>query len=226
MRRLVPALLLALLPALAIASPATADSYRFWGYYQWDGTAWQFAPTGPADTEPADGDIEGWRFAVSDESASKFPRAQASFESICGGDAAAEGNKRVAVVIDYGLPEDNEGETPPAAAGACAEVAAAASGAEVLAAVAQTRLENGLICAIDSWPASGCGDPVTDDAPQTDESPVALQIQGQDEDAESEEDSDASDISGASIAVGIAAIAGLAAVAILMLRRNQGSDES
>ncbi|HSI93394.1 MAG TPA: hypothetical protein VK925_07820, partial [Jiangellaceae bacterium] len=52
---------------LTLIGPLAAqadDAFRFWSYYQWDGDNWAFAPTGPADTRPADGDVEGWRFAV------------------------------------------------------------------------------------------------------------------------------------------------------------------
>jgi hypothetical protein len=37
-----------------------------------------------------------------------------------------------------------------------------ASGSDVLAAVAQTRVDKGLTCGVDGYPAKGCGDPVNE----------------------------------------------------------------
>jgi hypothetical protein len=143
---------------LAPAGTAHAASYRFWGYYQLTGSSWAFAQKGPADTTPKDGAVEGWRFAVSDETTPRFPRATPTFAALCGGTAAKAGSKRVGVVIDSGRPADAEGgATPPAPQGACAVVDTTASGAEVLATVASVRVDKGLTCAINGYPATGCG---------------------------------------------------------------------
>ena len=62
------------------------------------------------------------------------------------------------VVIDSGRPADaGSGATPPAPQAACAVVDTRASGAEVLAAVASVRVDKGLTCAINGYPATGCG---------------------------------------------------------------------
>ena len=99
---------------LAPAGTASAASYRFWGYYQLTGSTWAFATKGPADTAPEDGAVEGWRFAVGDESTPRFPRATPTFGDICGATPAKAGSKRVGVVIDAGRPADAEkGATPP-----------------------------------------------------------------------------------------------------------------
>jgi hypothetical protein len=143
---------------LAPAGTAHAASYRFWGYYQLTGSSWAFAQKGPADTTPKDGAVEGWRFAVSDETTPRFPRATPTFAAVCGGTAAKAGSKRVGVVIDSGRPADAEGgATPPAPQGACAVVDTKASGAEVLATVASVRVDKGLTCAINGYPVTGCG---------------------------------------------------------------------
>ena len=143
---------------LAPAGTAHAASYRFWGYYQLTGSSWAFAQKGPAETTPKDGAVEGWRFAVSDETTPALPRATPTFAALCGGTAAKAGSKRVGVVIDSGRPADAEGgATPPAPQAACAVVDTKASGAEVLATVASVRVDKGLTCAINGYPATGCG---------------------------------------------------------------------
>ena len=143
---------------LAPAGTAHAASYRFWGYYQLTGSSWAFAQKGPADTTPKDGAVEGWRFAVSDETTPRFPRATPTFAALCGGTAAKAGSKRVGVVIDSGRPADADGgATPPAPQAACAVVDTKASGAEVLATVASVRVDKGLTCAVNGYPATGCG---------------------------------------------------------------------
>ena len=180
-RRSGSTLLVSVLAALflaLLAGPAQGASYRYWGYYTWTDGAWTFASTGPDQTKPADGAIEGWRFAVTTESGSpRVPRAAGDFEAICASTEAEIGKKRVAVVVDAGLPDDApEGATPPAPRGACALVDEAASGAQVLAEVATARVENNLICAIDGYPAQGCGEEVDLEPPATPDAQVALEL--------------------------------------------------
>src|SRR5690348_14339885 len=96
-------LVAAVLAALVVpAGSASAAAYRYWGYYQLSGTSWQFAPKGPDQTTPADGSVEGWRFAVAGESDTRAPRVTTTFDAVCGDTRAESGKKRVAVVIDYG----------------------------------------------------------------------------------------------------------------------------
>jgi hypothetical protein len=161
------ALAVALVATLAVslvapAGPASAAAYRFWGYYQLSGSSWQFAPKGPAQLFPAEGAVEGWRYAVAGETDSRPPRVTTTFDAVCGATAAQPSKKRVAVVIDYGRPADQEdGSQPPAPVARCASVPTSASGAEVLAAVATVRAQAELICAIDNRPATGCGGAVS-----------------------------------------------------------------
>lgn len=174
-------LLVSVLAALfltVLSGPAEAASYRYWGYYTWTDGAWAFATKGPDQTAPADGAVEGWRFAITAESGSpRVPRADGDFDAICTSTDAAAGKKRVAVVIDAGLSDDApQGATPPKPRGACALVNESASGAEVLAAVATARVEKGLVCAIDAYPAQGCGDPVDTVPPTTADAKVALAL--------------------------------------------------
>jgi len=163
--RLLRAAVIAFLVTMAggvVAAPAQAASYRYWGYFHLIKGAWAFAPAGPAQTIPADGSVDGWRFAVADESSIRTPRAKPTFEALCSATAVKAGTKRVGLVIDYGRPADSaDGATPPAAQATCVTVPAKATGSDVLVAGGATlRLNKGITCAIDGWPATGCGDPV------------------------------------------------------------------
>jgi hypothetical protein len=175
--RLVLGLLAGLLLAGTVATTAQAeDGYRFWGYYQWSGGQWAFSQKGSEAVVPADGAVEGWRYAVGGAKP-RLPRAAGDFEAICGKTPAETGKKRVALVVDPGTPEDAvSGETPGPATGTCVVTDPQATGAKILAAVAPVRIEKGLTCGIDGYPAKGCGDPVKNiNVPATD-NPVQLQI--------------------------------------------------
>ncbi len=148
--------------AAAGAAPAHAAGYRYWSFWQLGGGAWHFAPTGPAQTTPADGDVEGWRFAVSPDSADAVrPRGDARFAAVCAHTPARPGSERVALVLDFGTPADApRGATPPDARTACARIPTGASAADALAAVARPLRygSSGLVCAISGYPAAGCGE--------------------------------------------------------------------
>jgi hypothetical protein len=157
-------LFLVILAGGVIAVPAQAAAFRYWGYFQLTNGAWAFAQTGPAQAVPKDGSVEGWRFAVADESSTRNPRATPTFETLCASTPVTTGNKRVGLVIDYGRPADAAEATPapPALRATCVAVPEKATGSDVLvAAKATLRLDpKGLTCAIDGWPATGCGGPV------------------------------------------------------------------
>jgi hypothetical protein len=162
--RMIPLLLVAALLALLTvpllaATPAQAASYRYWGYYHGASKgAWAFASTGADAVKPADGAVEGWRFAISGDADARFPRTAAAFDTACANTAAVAGKKRVAVYIDFGIAvEAPTGSTPPQPAAACAVVPTAATGAQVLAAVEKVRAAKGLVCGIGGYPATGCG---------------------------------------------------------------------
>lgn len=175
---LVAAVLLALVAAVvAPAAPASAAAYRYWGYFQLQDTTWGFATKGPDQVTPADGAVEGWRFAVAGETDARMPRATATFADLCGDTAAEAGKKRVGVVVDYGRAADAEdGKEPPAPVGKCAVVDTRATGAEVLAAVATVRAEGGLVCGIDSHPGSGCGGEVKEVSPEAQAADTPVQL--------------------------------------------------
>ncbi len=176
-KRLVLTFLAGLLFAGTAATTAQAeDGYRFWGYYQYSGGQWAFAQKGSEVVVPADGSVEGWRYAVGGAKP-RVPRAAGDFATICGATPAETGKKRVALVIDPGTPADSaSGEAPPPATGTCVVTDPKATGAKILAAVKPVRIEKGLTCGIGGYPAKGCGDPVKDiKVPATDEQ-VKLEI--------------------------------------------------
>lgn len=163
--RILRAAVIAILLTLAggaVVAPAQAAAYRYWGYFHLTNGAWVFAQTGPAQVIPADGAVDGWRFAVADESSVRTPRATPTFAALCTGTAVAAGSKRVGLVLDFGRPADSvDGATPPAAKATCVTVPEKATGSDVLVAGgASLRLDKAMNCAIDGWPATGCGDSV------------------------------------------------------------------
>jgi hypothetical protein len=157
-------LILVTLAGGLIAAPAQAAAFRYWGYFHLEKGAWAFAKTGPAGAVPADGSVEGWRFAVADESSTRDPRATPTFDALCAATPVKAATKRVGLVIDYGRPADGaSGAQPPAPRATCVAVPVKATGSDVLvAAGVKLRLDaaKGLTCALDGWPATGCGEPV------------------------------------------------------------------
>ena len=78
-----------------------------------------------------------------------------TFDAVCVDTPAVDGQKRVAVIIDFGVEADAEGQEIPAPKAACAQVPTEANGLQVLEAVAEIRTENHggpLLCAIDGYP--------------------------------------------------------------------------
>ncbi|MFD8755480.1 SCO2322 family protein [Kitasatospora sp. NPDC059577] len=167
-RRRTTALLLPLVGALLVvagAAPAQAAGYRYWSFWRGTDGGWAYQQQGPAIAVPPDGAVDGWRFAMSPDGGQDAakPRTAASFADICAQTPAQEGHKRVAVVLDFGTPEDaGSAGAVPEPRTTCAAVAPRATSAEVLAAVAPPlRYDtNGLLCAIAGYPTAGCGDQV------------------------------------------------------------------
>ena len=173
------AVLLTAAPAVMGGATAQATQYRYWTY--WHGThgAWQFSGVGPAAAVPADGEVEGWRFAVTEgvRGQGQAPRiaVAAAFRQFCGTRTAAAGQKRVAVVFDFGEAADApDGQSPPAARGTCAVLPAGANGAAVLSQAATLRTDRGLVCAIAGYPQGECApalSPSTSPEPRRSPSP-------------------------------------------------------
>ncbi|WP_274595132.1 SCO2322 family protein, partial [Streptomyces sp. E2N166] len=138
MTRRVVLLFLAAFLLIGSAGQAQAAGYRYWSFWDRDGDRWVYATQGPSLVRPSDGDVQGFRFAVSENSDDAAqPRGAADFASICAKTPAEDGSKRVALVLDFGTASDAPaGETPPAARTACARVSPDATTADALAAVA------------------------------------------------------------------------------------------
>lgn len=214
-RTTAPALALALgvlLLALGGAGQAHAVGYRYWSFWDLTGGTWTYATEGPSTARPSDGDVEGFRFAVSEDSGKAVrPRGEREFGAICSGTPARQGTKRVALVIDSGTAADApSGERPPAPRTACARVAPDATTAEALAAVAKPlRYDtNALLCAISGYPRTGCGDPVSASGPTASARPGSAGQDGQ----------------GPSVGLwaGVAAVAALGGAAVWQARRRRG----
>jgi len=168
-----PLLLLAVaLPLLLITSLTSAqaaDAYRYWSYWWGDGGSWTYASSGPADRVLADGDVEGYLFLVSAEATpTQLPGETPDFAALCTGPQEA-GKIRVGVIIDYGSEQDSpqgssipEGQNPQTN---CAILPEGSTGADVLPAIdADVRVENGTVCGISGYPATGCFDVVAADS--------------------------------------------------------------
>ncbi|MEU4659957.1 SCO2322 family protein [Streptomyces sp. NPDC023723] len=217
----------AALPALAAlllavgAGPAQAAGYRYWSFWDRAGGHWTYATQGPSTARPDDGDVQGFRFAVSEDSGDATrPRGTAEFAAICAQTPAREGSKRVALVLDFGTAADApSGETPPERRTACARVDDAATTADALALVAKPlRYDtNALLCAIAGYPRTGCGEAVADGQP--DEQPA------EEPDGQPAADRPAKD-SGPSVGLitGGALVAVLGAAAVWQARRRRDGE--
>ncbi|WP_328998615.1 SCO2322 family protein [Kribbella sp. NBC_00709] len=228
--RLVFSLLAGLLLAGTVATTAQAeDGYRFWGYYQWTNGQWAFSQKGADVFVPADGGVEGWRFAVGGAKP-RVPRAAGDFDAICGKTPAETGKKRVALVVDPGTPEDAvTGDTPPQATGTCVVTDPKSNGAQVLAAVAPVRIEKGLTCGIAGYPSKGCGDQVKSIKVPATDAAVTLQVGpavGSTAAASpAPAASSSSDSGGALWIIIVAVVVVLLAVGGLFLRRRRTADQ-
>ncbi|WP_234348091.1 SCO2322 family protein [Streptomyces specialis] len=187
------------------AAPAVAadSAYRYWSFWTWDTDEdrWTYATQGPGTLRVGDGDLIGFRFAVSDGASDmRAPRDASAYDAICGDGAG------VAIVVDFGTARDApEGETPPAPRTACARPPGGATAAEALAGVAEPLRydSDALLCAIAGYPARGCADQLSEDG---------------------DGDSAASgDGGGSAVAVlaGVGTVAALAAAAWLRARRRR-----
>ena len=185
LRRL-PAALLAVLASLvavtATGQPAqAAEIYRYWAYFHVVDGEYVASTKGVGEFVPKDGSVEAYRYAApADYANPNLPRAdlgEVTFDALCGQQEAGAGEKRVGVIVDYGVEADAEGVAVPAPEAACAVVPADATALQVLDAVLDTRAESGLLCAISGYPASGCS-AVVDAATPPDEGPVDFAVAG------------------------------------------------
>lgn len=173
--RTVPRIVLAMLSlvltsfvVLGVSSPANAtDYYRYWAYFQAGDGTYVASEKGIGATVPADGSIDAYRYATPDSKKPNLPRVdltKVTFDAVCADTAAADGMKRVAVIIDYGVEADAEGQDVPDPRADCAQVPTKATGLQVLQSVAEPRTKTSsfgpLLCGIDGYPAQGCANVV------------------------------------------------------------------
>lgn len=173
----------------AAGAPAQAGEaaqvYRYWGYFHVEGGEYVTSEVGLAEFVPEDGAVEALRYAApADFTAPTLPRAdleEVTFDAVCAEETADEGEKRVAVVLDYGVEADSEGAQVPEPSAACAVVPEQANALQTVSAVAETRTDDaGLLCGIGGYPASGCGGTV-DSATPPEEGTVEFAIAGLDQ---------------------------------------------
>jgi hypothetical protein len=221
-------LLLAALTVVGLSGPAHAeDGYQYWNYFHLENGSWAFSQVGPADYTPKDGTVEAFRYGTSTPSQGIEPRVdleQVNFETVCAGQEAAQGQKRVAVVLDFGV-EEGAG-TPPEPRAECAVVDRAATTQQIVGEVAEVRIESSMLCAIDGYPATGCGAPVKNAEIPAEEEPVEFGLPAAAEETEAtgaDNDPAATEDDGNTwLLVGLAALVVLlAAVAFVMSRRKR-----
>ncbi|MEU2963412.1 SCO2322 family protein [Streptomyces ardesiacus] len=216
--RRVTLLLLAAFLLIGTAGQAQAAGYRYWSFWDRDGAGWVYATQGPSMVRPSDGDVQGFRFAVSEDSGDAArPRGTADFASICAKTPAKDGSKRVALVLDFGTaPDAPSGETPPAPRTACAQVSPDATTADALAdAAGPLRYDtNALLCAIAGYPKSGCGEQVS----QKEGSGVPAAPK-----ATADEGDEGDDGPSVGLYAGIAVVAALAGAATWQARRRRNA---
>ncbi|WP_067432248.1 SCO2322 family protein [Nocardioides jensenii] len=214
------------------ASAAPADVYRYWGYFTVTDGEFVLQPTGPADAKPTDGAIEAYRLAApADFNKPNLPRAdltKVTFDSVCGAKEAATDQKRVAVLIDYGVQADaTDGAEVPEPEALCAVVPADANGMNVLQAVApDVRIEKELLCGISGYPATGCADKA-DKATPADDGTVEFATASSDDTGSSDSsaaDDDEDDDSNTGILLGVGGlIVILGAGGLYLSRRNRAA---
>jgi hypothetical protein len=237
-RRLAGTLLALLLPVLSVLSVAAAgpanaaDGFKYWNYFHVQGGTYAFAQTGPADFTPKDGTVEAYRYGLSSTAKGLSPRTEPttySFDDLCAGTEAQSGEKRVGVLIDFGTETDAaDGETPPDPRGDCAVVPTNANGQQVLDAVADVRVQDGLVCGVDGYPAQGCSVTVKDPPAAQAEQTVDFTLPQAADDtsaASNSSDESSSDDGGVPwtlvlVAVGVVVIA---AAALVLSRRNRAT---
>jgi hypothetical protein len=173
-RRLAALVVLATLAVgSAVMAPAAGAKtyYKYWGYWHKapGATSWQYSKVGASGYYLQQGEqVEGWRFAVGTASPSDpQPRpTSASYTSYCNGKNSDKAY-RVLLVVDYGT----ESGAPSGPVYSCYGFDSSVNGFTVLTQQHTERDANGLICAIDSYPKTGCGETVNSPAPKTSTTP-------------------------------------------------------
>lgn len=216
------ALILALLvPGLVLAPVARAESgYRYWSFWVGDGTNWRFATEGPATTRTEDGDVFGWRFAITTATGTDDAQPTVSpteaFATACAGATAAADEHLIAIVLDYGTGQTApEGEVPPALRTECVVAADGSTAAQSLSSIATLRIDQGFVCGVDGFPAEECAPAV--DLPAPVPTPVAAAAPAP-APADAEQDGSGPPVS--LIVFAAVLLAALVGIALLVTRRS------
>lgn len=221
-------LLVIALGVVATATPAQAadDAYAYWLYYTVkDGEFSYQENKGPASYVPEDGTVEAYRFAAAVFPPTQEPRAdlsQVDFEDVCGDSTAGEGEKRVAVLVDYGLQADAPGkDEAPSPMATCAVAPEDATGLQVLSAVTETRVgDKSSLCAIEGYPSTGCFEAAAKASPEDGE-PVRFEVVGPGASTDDAKESD--DGNNALLIGGAAGVVVLLGVGGVLLNRRRSA---
>ncbi len=218
---------LAAAPAHADGEGGGGDAFRYWAYFHVEDDEYVAAQGGLADFTPDDGSVEALRYAApADFEDPNLPRAdlgEVDFEAVCATTEAGSGEKRIAVILDFGVEADapSGAETAEPTA-ACASVPQEANSLQALQDVAEPRTKSTSfgpqLCGIDGYPATGCSEPAQSATPPDDgtvEFAIAGRDTGEEEpgEATSAETADAED-DGSSVALYVAL--GVVALALLV----------
>lgn len=236
---LVISLLTALLATVALAAPAQAAAYRYWSYWLGESGTWVAAQTGAGDHTLVDQDVQGWRFGITTDAPAQTPDNDPDFAALCPELAqagATGGEVRVAVVIDAGfVAEAPEGQTPPEDAVACVRLPAGSTGNQALAAAGSVTDSNGIVCAINGYPADECGPEVpaeqaraaAEAAASEQPNPAIIPVSTTDDTVgqTGESAADTSSSSGVPFLIGAVLLAGVIAAAIVLPRRRRADAE-
>jgi len=148
---------------IGLATPSTASTYyAYWGYWHKPpgATAWQYSKVSPSGYYLQEGtQVEGWRFATGTASPSDpKPRPTGvTYDDYCAGHDT-DSKYRVLLVVDYGTQHSGPVYS-------CYGFDSQPNGLQVLTKEHTIRDSGGLICAIDSYPKTGCGEVVSSPAP-------------------------------------------------------------
>ncbi len=215
-----------LLLAGAVAAPVgAATTYRYWSYWIGEDTTsssptWGYAIEGAGTRVPSDGDVEGWRFGLAGQTSDIYPGTLPDFATICADVEASTETKRVALVVDPGAAtEAPAGETPGEPISTCVQIENSATGLEVLASVAEIRLDAGFVCGIDGYPASECA-PLVDDTETVQAAPAPVDSETPDATAAPAAASEEPSNSGTPVITAVA-ISALALVGFWVWRRSR-----
>lgn len=143
---------------LTFITPASAASYRYWGFFVAKDGQWVMSMVGAAENIPTDGAVDGWRFGIGTDTSTPEPQTAPNFDQLCPNSEASEGIVRVAVVIDFGeSTEAPRGESVPTNRVECISMPAGGTSADALAMAADVRGQGGFVCGIDGFPIAECG---------------------------------------------------------------------